>query len=125
MYHKTSNNNIKNDLSNGEQDLDKIHNVYTLESRRIKHETCAIIQNPKETGSYQLLLNIKFDDDQCRTLECRISNDDLFINKLTFNIKFISKLTTELIEFGLVNLKDREMLNNSIMRTLVSVQISL
>ncbi len=115
----SSSNNLKNDLNSSENDSDKLFSVYAPESRRIKNENCSIIKNTKATDSYQLLLNIKFDDDQCRSLECRISTDDLFINKLTFNIKFISKLTSELIEFGLINLNDKDLLNNSIMRTLV------
>ena len=136
----TSSNNSNSNLNNlcniiKEESNDDVFNKtnsnndeqsgFTPEVRRVKHENCSILKCTKSTNVYQLALKLKFDDDQCRSVETNLSSSELFINDITVDMKLISNLTNELIDFGLINLKDKDLLHNSIVKALSSVQMSL
>jgi hypothetical protein len=101
-------------------------NQYNPETRRIKSENCTLSKCLKNSDFHQLVLKLKFDDDFCRTLECTLSSVDLCLSNIfdkkevqTKLYEFCLILANELIDFGLINDKDKEILTDILVKTLV------
>ena len=115
------NKNSNNDGCTILQQIDNKH--FTPEIRRIKEENCTLLKCLKNTDKQQLVLKLKFDDDLCRTLECTLSNNDIYKSDLNhnnvLNNSFVFSLANELIDFGLISDKDKEILTNILIKTLI------
>jgi hypothetical protein len=107
-------------------------NRIQIENRRVKANLCSLSKCEQESDTYQMVLKLKFDDNMNRVLDCSIPTLDIFSSEISADDEksvpienpriahICFQLTSELIEYGLININDKDLIVNSIKKTFTS-----
>ncbi len=123
---------IKNEQANitgGSNDSNSLGKIQ-IEKRRVKFNKCSLVKCDQDDDKYKIELKIKFDDNLNRVIDCLISVADLFPSDLTsetcetpyaktdLNVSNACLLLTdELVDHGLVNSDDRDIILNTMKKS--------